>query len=52
MDGDTPHFEQIFSSLIDGVMLVSPEGTIERANPAVEEMFHASLESLTNQPWT
>ena len=52
MDGDTFNFEQIFSSFIDGVLLVSPEGTIVQANPAVEDMFHSSLESLTNQPWT
>ncbi|MCZ6512792.1 MAG: ATP-binding protein [Nitrospinae bacterium] len=52
MDDETTNFEQIFSSFVDGVLLVSPEGIIKRANPAVEEMFHSSLESLTNQPWT
>jgi two-component system nitrogen regulation sensor histidine kinase GlnL len=39
-------FEHIFSSFIDGVILVSPEGFVKQANPAIEEMFHTSIESL------
>ncbi len=52
MDGDNHYFEQIFSSFIDGVVLVSSKGTIATANSAVEEMFRASIESLTDKPLT
>ena len=45
-----PNFEQIFSSFIDGVVLVSHQGTIEKANPATEELFHSSCESFTGKP--
>jgi two-component system, NtrC family, nitrogen regulation sensor histidine kinase GlnL len=48
---DDPHIsEHIFSSFIDGVVLVSPNGTIEKANPAIEEIFRSSIESLTDKP--
>ena len=43
-------FEHIFSSFVDGVVLVSPNGTIEKANPAIEEMFRSSIESLKDKP--
>jgi len=52
MDEDHSHFEKIFSSFIDGMVLVSPNGTIEQANPAIEEMFQSSIESLTDKPLT
>ncbi len=52
MDGDNHYFEQIFSSFIDGVVLVSANGAIATANSAVEEMFRASIESLTGKPLT
>ncbi len=52
MAGDNHYFEQIFSSFIDGVVLVSAKGTIAKANSAVEEMFRASIESLTDKPLT
>jgi two-component system nitrogen regulation sensor histidine kinase GlnL len=52
MDDDHDFFEHIFSSFIDGVVLVSPNVTIEKANPAIEEMFRSSVESLTNKPLT
>jgi PAS domain S-box-containing protein len=50
MDDDDDFFEHIFSSFIDGVLLVSSNGTIEKANPAIEEMFRSSVESLTDKP--
>ncbi len=34
--------QNIFSSLIDGVLLVSRDLTIQKSNPAVEEMFRRS----------
>ena len=35
-------FQNIFSSLIDGILLVSRDLTIQKSNPAVEEMFRRS----------
>ena len=52
MDDDNHCFEHIFSSFVDGVVLVTPNGTIEEANPAIEEMFRSSIESLTHKPLT
>jgi two-component system nitrogen regulation sensor histidine kinase GlnL len=52
MNGDSHFSEHIFSSFIDGIILVSPNGTIEKANPAIEEMFRSSIESLTDKPLT
>ena len=52
MDGDNRFFEHIFSSFVDGIILVHPNGTIEKANPAIEEMFRSSVESLTGKPLT
>jgi two-component system nitrogen regulation sensor histidine kinase GlnL len=52
MDGDNHFFKHIFSSFVDGVVLVSSNGTIEKANPAIEEMFRSSIESITNKPLT
>jgi len=34
--------QNIFSSLIDGILLVSKDLTIQKSNPAVEEMFRRS----------
>ena len=49
----SPHsFEHIFSSFVDGVILVSPNGAIGKANPAIEEIFRVSIESLTDKPLT
>ena len=50
INGDTHCFEHIFTSFVDGVVLVSPNGSIEKANPAIEEMFRSSIESLTDKP--
>lgn len=50
MDDDNDFFEHIFSSFVDGVVLVAPNGTIGKANPAIEEMFRSSVESLTDKP--
>ena len=52
MDSDNHFCEHIFSSFIDGVVLVSPNSAIEKANPAIEEMFRSSIESLTDKPLT
>ncbi len=52
INGDNHFFEHIFSSFVDGVILVAPNGTIEKANPAIEEMFRSSVESLTDKPLT
>ena len=52
MDGSDHCFEHIFSSFVDGVVLVTPQGTIAKANPAIEEMFRSSVESLTDKPLT
>lgn len=52
MDDDSPYYEHIFSSFVDGVVLVTPNSTIEKANPAIEEMFRSSIESLTDKPLT
>lgn len=52
MDGNPHYCEHIFTSFIDGVVLVSSNGTIEKANPAMEEMFRSSIESLKDKPLT
>ena len=52
INSDSHFFEHIFSSFVDGVILVSPNGTIGKANPAIEEMFRSSVESLTDKPLT
>lgn len=49
MNSSHPNFENIVSSFIDGVVLVSPQGTIAQANPATEELFHWSSDSLTGK---
>ncbi|MFQ5449447.1 MAG: nitrogen regulation protein NR(II) [Nitrospinaceae bacterium] len=43
-------FQNIFSSLIDGVLLISKDLKILKGNPAVEEMFHRSRDSFEDQP--
>jgi two-component system nitrogen regulation sensor histidine kinase GlnL len=43
-------FQNIFSSLIDGVLLVSRDLTILKSNPAVEEMFHRSKDFFEGRP--
>ena len=52
MNGDNHFFEHIFSSFVDGVILVTSNGTIEKANPAIEEMFRSSIESLAGKSLT
>jgi two-component system nitrogen regulation sensor histidine kinase GlnL len=52
INGDTHFSEHIFSSFVDGVVLVASNGTIEKANPAIEEMFRSSIESLTDKSLT
>ncbi len=48
-----PGFEpHILSSIIDGVILVSPKGTILHANLATEEMLRQSLEAFRGRPVT
>ena len=46
MDNGNSYFEHIFSSFIDGVILLSPDETIIEVNPAIEEMFQASRDSF------
>lgn len=48
--GDEGLFETIFSSLIDGIVLVSRELKILRGNPTVEEMFRESHDSFEGKP--
>ena len=43
-------FQNIFSSLIDGVLLISEDLSIQKSNPAVEEMFRRSRDSFEGQP--
>ena len=45
-------FQNIFSSLIDGILLVSRDLTIQKSNPAVEEMFRRSRDSFEGQPYS
>nr|NIQ01946.1 PAS domain-containing protein [Nitrospinaceae bacterium]NIR55930.1 PAS domain-containing protein [Nitrospinaceae bacterium]NIS86381.1 PAS domain-containing protein [Nitrospinaceae bacterium]NIT83210.1 PAS domain-containing protein [Nitrospinaceae bacterium]NIU45424.1 PAS domain-containing protein [Nitrospinaceae bacterium] len=49
---DNQSFEHIFSSFIDGVLLVSNEGHIVQSNPAMEEMFRVSRETFLDKPVT
>lgn len=48
--GDEDLYENVFSSLIDGVIVISPSLGILRGNPAAEEMFRVSLESFKGKP--
>ncbi len=43
-------FDKIFSSFIDGVVLVSGDHTILNSNPAIEEMFQRSRDSFEGRP--
>jgi two-component system nitrogen regulation sensor histidine kinase GlnL len=43
-------FQNIFSSLIDGILLVSRDLSIQKSNPAVEEMFRRSRDSFEGKP--
>lgn len=43
-------FQNIFSSLIDGILLVSRDLTIQKSNPAVEEMFRRSKDFFEGRP--
>ncbi len=45
-------FQNIFSSLIDGILLVSRDLTIQKSNPAVEEMFRRSKDLFEGRPVT
>jgi len=42
--------QNIFSSLIDGILLVSRDLTIQNSNPAVEEMFRRSKDFFEGHP--
>lgn len=48
--GDEGLYENIFSSLIDGLIIVSPELKILRGNQALEEMFRESRDSFEGKP--
>ena len=41
--------QNIFYSLIDGVLLISPSLTIQESNITVEDMFHRSRDSFINR---
>ncbi len=43
-------FDKIFSSFIDGVLLVSGDLTILKSNPAIEEMFQRSHDAIEGRP--
>ncbi len=43
-------FQKIFSSLIDGILLVSKDLRILQANPAAEELFRCPQETIENLP--
>ena len=40
--------QNIFFSLIDGLILVSPSLSILRSNLAIEDMFHKSRDAIAN----
>lgn len=42
--------QNIFFSLIDGLILVSPSLSILHSNLAVEDLFHKSRDSISNRP--
>ena len=42
--------QNIFYSLIDGLILVSPSLMILHSNLAIEDLFHKSKEAITNRP--
>lgn len=48
--GDEGLFENIFFSLIDGLIIVSPELKILKGNQALEEMFRESRDSFEGKP--
>lgn len=50
MTGDNGFYQNIFSSIIDGLILVSPEGAILHGNLAAEEMFRQSQDALRGKP--
>jgi two-component system nitrogen regulation sensor histidine kinase GlnL len=39
----------IFDSIIDGILLISPSMTIQKSNLTVEDMFHRSSDSFTHR---
>jgi two-component system nitrogen regulation sensor histidine kinase GlnL len=41
--------QNIFYSLIDGVMIISPSLTIQESNLTIEDMFHRSRDSFMNR---
>jgi len=49
MADDNPFFQNIFSSILDGMIVVSGEGKMIQANPAAEEMFQQSRENFLNR---
>ncbi|MEK9629193.1 MAG: ATP-binding protein [Nitrospinota bacterium] len=42
--------QNIFFSLIDGLVLVSPSLSIVQSNLAIEDLFHKSREAIANRP--
>ena len=42
--------QNIFFSLIDGLILVSPSLSVLHSNLAIEDMFHKSRDAIANQP--
>lgn len=49
MEDQNDFYQNIYASLIDGVILVSHDGCILNANNATEEMFRQSLESFAGK---
>ncbi|CCQ89181.1 putative Signal transduction histidine kinase, nitrogen specific, NtrB [Nitrospina gracilis 3/211] len=45
-----PVFKNIIASIVDGIILISREGTILHANLATEEMFQQSRDHFLNRP--
>ena len=52
MENQKDFYQNIYSSLIDGVILVSQEGNILSANMAAEEMFQQSRDSFMGKSVT
>lgn len=50
MADDDHFFQNVFSSILDGMIVISGEGKMVQANPAAEEMFQQSRENFLNKP--
>ena len=42
-------YQNIFLSLVDGLILVSPSLAILHSNPAIEDLFHKSIDAIANR---